>query len=132
MGKVSKIGILHRRLRSLKQQRLKKWMRPPYRCPMCFHKTLFVEQKKSTLLVKLYCTVCKLGELMPNHISFSKVDYYNFLCDYWLQLNPAYDELFKERIPPPKFKYKKYQLTEKQLKYLKEHTSYGEIVIVSP
>jgi len=129
MGRVSKVWMLQRKLKALRKKAQKSEIKPPFRCPLCFKDTLFIEKRKRDIFVRIYCTKCKLGELMPNHPSFSVVDYYAFLCDYWLRLNPAYVEQYGNQYKVPVFKYQSWQLTKHQIKFLQEKVSFGEIVI---
>lgn len=83
---------------------------------------MFVE--RHGLLVQIYCTNCRLGELMPYHPVFKKVDYYNFVTDSWLRLHKEYEEKYGPASVPI-FKYRR--LKERQVKYLRDHISLGEI-----
>ena len=130
MGRrISSVVLLQRKLKALRQKTSKQAMKPPFICPKCFEKTLFIEKHKGKLLVQVYCTKCRIGELMPNHETFSMVDYYSFVCDSWLRLNEEYKKEFGEQMSVPKFKYKLGQLTEHQIEYVKSHISYGTVEI---
>ena len=72
---------------------------------------MYLKKKESVIFV--YCTNCRIGEVLPLHSAFKSVDYYSFVVDKTLT--------GKE----PVFRFK--SMPEKTLRKLRSRITVGEI-----
>jgi len=78
MGRSRRSFILKQRLKSLAVQNRKKSLKPPFTCPICGGRSLFIDTKK----LEAFCVKCKRQWKFPEpSLKVEIVDYYCGFCD---------------------------------------------------
>jgi len=112
MGKRrSKVLEQQMRLKRFFQGQKRNSLKPPYLCPYCLKRQMFVRRKGP--FVGVICYACKKGEILPHHPTFRDVDYYCMVVDKVTSgKNPVFT--FKD-------------LPSERLEFLQKHVSLGII-----